>query len=139
MVQFEIYGGGDPSNPAVRLHHLHVNMIPLPISLKPTLVQEFDRQASHQGLVKIPDVPGNVSWPFVRIKVDPQQDWITYSPPVPKPGAPAIPFNINFARFVLARVMEMPDRVNWKQCVMDQDQETEITNKLRDLYHDMCT
>lgn len=44
------------------------------------------------------------------------------------------PFNQQFARQVLANVLGIPDRADWRNCELPDDQETEIANDFRNSF-----
>eukprot|EP00397_Hematodinium_sp_SG-2012_P018306 GEMP01018750.1.p1 GENE.GEMP01018750.1~~GEMP01018750.1.p1 ORF type:complete len:627 (+),score=145.97 GEMP01018750.1:38-1882(+) len=44
---------------------------------------------------------------------------------------PGRPFPINFCREVAAELLDLPDRVDWRKCQMETDEETALAHKLR--------
>ena len=122
LVYFEVFGGGDPSNPAVRVSHI---AHPLPLSMIPHVKTEFATQATNAGLVESDTVSDNIAWPFIRVGTTGWEK--VYTPPPPKPGRPLAPFDLSFARGVVAGMLGLSERRNWKTCVKEPEEEGEIT------------
>ena len=98
------------------------------------LEQEFEKRAKEQGLVRSNSLPENTAWPFLRIVFGKGKCDVVYSPPLPPPGRPLTPFYLEFARQVIAHSLKMPEKSNWKNCVVESDQEAETTDRIRKEY-----
>jgi hypothetical protein len=57
---------------------------------------------------------------------------IIVSPPPPTRGY-VVPFNIHIARFVLANVMGIPEKEDWKKCILDEKTELGFVEEMRGL------
>lgn len=131
MVRFEVFGGGDPKNPAVRLSHMHVHIIPIPSASLEPLITSFKSQAKDEGLLESKELPANQFWPFVRVLVSGGEEMI-FTPP--SKDGPSVPFNLDMARFVVAAALGIPERLDWKKCVMNVKGEETTTEALRKKY-----
>ncbi|KAJ3373720.1 hypothetical protein HDU91_006049 [Kappamyces sp. JEL0680] len=133
VVGFEVFGGGDPSNPQVRLSHMHFNLVPIDESLQDLAIEKFKAAAEEQGLVQADTLPASIAWPYIRLKFHGQAQDMIFTPPPPN-GGPLVPFNLQFARGVLADLLGCPDRADWKRCVLDEGDEESGTAALRTVY-----
>jgi hypothetical protein len=113
---------------------MHINLIPLPLDMVEALETEFEKQASDQGLIRSKTLPENVSWPFVRLGFGGGKEEVIYSPPLPPPGRSLTPFNLAFARQVIAHTLGVPEKTNWKKCVIEAEEESAMTDRIRKEY-----
>jgi len=133
LVRFEVFGGGDPSQQNVRLHHMHVNLVPIPADSVEKIHEGLKNRAVEAGLEISNQLPANTFWPFFRIKVHDKEELII-SPPKQKADNALVPFDINLVRSVVCELIGLPDREVWKQCVVSFQEEETITEDLRKIF-----
>jgi hypothetical protein len=60
------------------------------------------------------------------------KETVVVAPPPPTRGL-SVPFNIHIARHVLANVMDIPDKEDWKNCILDEKTELKFVEEMRSL------
>jgi hypothetical protein len=106
-------------------------LVPIHIDLEETVIKEFREEAEREGLVSIERLPEPKFHAFCRLEVVGQEP-VIYAPPPPKNGI-TVPFNIQIARSVLARVIGRPELEDWKKCILDPDIEAKNVEEMRGL------
>ncbi|KAI9102509.1 CwfJ C-terminus 1-domain-containing protein-like protein [Phlyctochytrium arcticum] len=159
MVCFEIFSGSDGGE-RDRLQHMHVQVVSLPAELVTEVEREFLDAAEKAGLEVVDENvmdQASMDDPFIRLDLPISED---YSLPLKtthktiwlKATEAAIEENnrlvtesqysgrrpprlldIQFGRRVLATLMGKPDSVNWKNCILPEDKEVELTLSMRNL------
>ncbi|TIC67487.1 hypothetical protein E3Q01_01253 [Wallemia mellicola] len=112
--------------------HAHIQMVPVPKDLSPTLAQEFENEGVAQGVEweadpqrALDDLEDGQS--YLRVDLPDGKKFVHLIRPAP--------FNQQFARQVLANVLGIPDRADWRNCELPDDQETEIANDFRNAFN----
>ncbi|KAJ3317194.1 hypothetical protein HDV06_001942 [Boothiomyces sp. JEL0866] len=117
VVKFEVYGGHN-------MHHLHVNLVPIPDALQDLLYPTLKQEAEQEGLRILDEIPEG---PFLKMSLLGQDPIIIGS-------AEGVPFNSNIGRYIIASLLGDMDLIDWKRCVLEQDQENELAEKYRKEY-----
>ncbi|KAJ2991586.1 hypothetical protein HDV02_003681 [Globomyces sp. JEL0801] len=131
VVFFEVFGGGDQNSPNTRVHHMHIQMVPIPEELEEMVEDAFKTEAENEGLIAQEALPESSFWPFIRVHLFGRTP-IVFTPPEPTDGV-LIPFNLQMARFVLANLIGKPEYANWKRCILEEDEETAQAESLRNI------
>lgn len=97
VVWFELYGGGEQTDFRTRLHHMHIQLVPIDESLEDVIMEMFENEAVYEGLEIRDTLPDDPFWPFCRFGIVKGKSLIC-SPPASKDGI-TVPFNIQIARY----------------------------------------
>ncbi|EGF77518.1 hypothetical protein BATDEDRAFT_91726 [Batrachochytrium dendrobatidis JAM81] len=145
VVVFEVYTGKNIENPAhQRLHHLHLQVVPVPKGKTHEIEAAFKKEAEKQQLECLNEVPKDDSVPYLKVELE-NGKTLVFSPSTERiaeiaaarktPGsrAPRL-FDMQLGRRVMADVLNMPDRADWKQCVVNIKEEEELVETLKPIY-----
>ncbi|KAJ3270312.1 hypothetical protein HDV01_000377 [Terramyces sp. JEL0728] len=117
LVKFEVYGGHS-------MHHLHINLVPIPDALQDLLYPTIKQEAEQEGLRVLDEIPEG---PFLKMSLVGQESIIIGA-------AEGVPFNNNIGRYIIANLLGNMDLIDWKRCVLEQDQENELAEKYQKEY-----
>ncbi|KAI8926861.1 CwfJ C-terminus 1-domain-containing protein-like protein, partial [Entophlyctis helioformis] len=138
IVTFEVFAGGDSANPHEKLHHLHVQLVPLPADMEGDIEAAFVHEAETQGLDLVDELPEAVYMPYLRVQL-PNDKVLVFAPSVERYAEyeqqmqeaqrgggrrPPRIFNLQIGRLVIAKLIGKPERADWKQCILSLEQET---------------
>ena len=151
IISFEVFAGST-SGVHQKHHHLHVHVVPVPADLAPLVEDAFVQQASDDGLEVFDELPDDISVPYIRVEL-PDGKVIVLAPSdarireyeqemgermnqVKGSGKrfPQRLLNLQLGRLVLAKLLGMPDRLDWKRCIQSAEEETATVNALRTKY-----
>ncbi|KAF8651480.1 hypothetical protein AX16_004778 [Volvariella volvacea WC 439] len=102
--------------------HAHIQAIPIPLALQDRVEEAFRSQGSNQGIDFEADPAtaltgcADGSGGYFRVELPDGKQMVHIL-------KPHIPFSIQFGRQVLASVLEMPDRMDWKACALSDADE----------------
>jgi hypothetical protein len=97
LICFEIFGGGDETDKQTKLHHMHIQLVPIPVTLQDTIEDDFKNEAQRQGMVVLESLPIGKFEPFCRFEIVGKEP-IVVSIPQSTNGI-YVPFNIQIARY----------------------------------------
>ncbi|TIA91448.1 hypothetical protein E3P99_01090 [Wallemia hederae] len=111
--------------------HAHIQVVPIPNDVAPSLAQEFLNEGAAQGVEWESDAQKALDeledgQSYLRVDLPDGQKFVHLIRPAP--------FNQQFARQVLANVLNTPDRADWRNCTLSDEQETEISNDFRNAF-----
>jgi hypothetical protein len=101
------------------------------VDLEEKVLEEFKEEAIKEGLVLVESLPETKFHAFCRFQVVGREP-IIVAPPPPSNGI-QVPFNIQIARHVLAKVMGRPELEDWKKCIIDESKEVRYVEEMRKL------
>ncbi|KAH9276476.1 hypothetical protein BASA83_001175 [Batrachochytrium salamandrivorans] len=149
IVVFEIFGGENPGFPTQRLHHLHLQVVPVPNNQLEVIEDAFAKEASAQCLNCSDVLPENVTLPYMRVEL-PSGKVLVLSPNAERvaewkaaqrtPGVrmPRL-LDLQTGRRVLADILGMKDRADWKRCVLNIKEEEALAETLKPTFENFST
>eukprot|EP00842_Homolaphlyctis_polyrhiza_P002141 jgi/Hompol1/2928/HPOL_001491-RA len=147
VVGFEVYAGGDGGSSAnEQLHHLHLQLVPIPLELEHMVENAFKQEADRQGLELVDDMPESATTPYVRISLSDHRV-VVFAPSEERLAEferqkqeamrlrqrPPRLFNLQIGRQVIAGLLGKPDRTDWKRCILSKEEETAQAKGLQEL------
>ncbi|KAJ3112405.1 hypothetical protein HDU96_004584 [Phlyctochytrium bullatum] len=153
-VYYETYSGAAAPEAIKGVQHTHIQTIPILKEHASKIVKAFEEGAAKESLDIVSRdgrLPENMSAPYLCFDV-PSTDGgprpiLVLSPSFDKlremedlaqealaqGKAPPRLFDINFGRRILAELCGLPDRVDWKDCILSEEEEKAQTEKIREL------
>ncbi|KAK9461044.1 CwfJ C-terminus 1-domain-containing protein-like protein [Lipomyces oligophaga] len=104
--------------------HFHIQMVPVP-NAKISLVEEAFFQAAETNGMKFVD-ESSLEQDFFRLYLPNKTLYM--------PLDSSKRFDLQFGRKVLASVLELPDRVDWRNCVQDEADEERDAERFKQLF-----
>ncbi|TPX37126.1 hypothetical protein SmJEL517_g00944 [Synchytrium microbalum] len=142
LVFFEISGGESG-----RLQHMHFQAVAVPPSIASNLDKAFTKDCATAGLSLLEDnqLPGNTSTPYVRIELENKvltyapseqvmQSWKAAQDAAARDGTrlkPGQRMDLQLPRAVLAYALGLERRINWKRCLVPENQEAEQAQRIK--------
>jgi len=127
-------------------YHTHIQCVPVPRNCITTLQSTMLAHAKASGFDLRPIqsdlgvkalIQKDDSYFYAEIRTKSQHYRFLYRHGADEEGAPSVP--LQFAREVLASVLENPKLAHWKACVVDKDQETELASNFRASFNAMSS
>jgi hypothetical protein len=125
-------------------YHTHIQCVPIPrdsvTTLQGTMLAHakasgFDLRPIQSDLGVKALVNKDDSYFYAEVRTRSQNYRFLYRRDNDDEGAANVP--LQFAREVLASVLKNPKLAHWKACVVDKEQEAEITSKFRTSFNSM--
>ena len=125
-------------------YHTHIQCVPVPrdsiTTLQGTMMAHakasgFDLRPIQSDLGVKAMINKDDSYFYAEVRTRSQNYRFLYSRDNSDEGAANVP--LQFAREVLASVLKNPKLAHWKACVVDKEQETQITSEFRTSFNDM--
>ncbi|KAJ3164419.1 hypothetical protein HDU88_005296 [Geranomyces variabilis] len=153
MVCFEMFGGGTVESLAQALHHMHLQVVPLPAALLPEIEPAFMEEAKLEGLELVPEgqLPEAVTDMYCRVEIPTgegrESKVLVFRPSALRVEehqrlaeeaettgrrAPRI-MNLQFGRKVLACLLGTPAAADWKRVMLPPQEEEKLTRHMREL------
>ena len=127
VISFESYGGSEANSN--RIHHMHVQLVPIPIEAEINVEDDLKKEALNEGLEFSESFPSSPNSPFIKIGLVGKKS-LYISPPKDSNGM-SIPFNLTFGRYFLAKLMGTPLYADWKKCILEEPDEIKIVELLQ--------
>jgi hypothetical protein len=120
-------------------------MVPLPAELTDLVYPAFRKQAAEDKLDERPQLPDSPHSPYLRVTIPSHPALIFIPKPVNKldhemsfdgfnKHRKEAFFNLQMPRMVIAELIGLPERWDWRNCVVSEEEETQETEKLRAIY-----
>ncbi|KAL2914960.1 hypothetical protein HK105_205503 [Polyrhizophydium stewartii] len=158
LVAFEVFAGGDMSDPNERLYHLHVQVVPIPVAAEHRVRESFVAEAEQQGLDCLDELPESPKVPYMRVHL-PDKSILVLAPSDERiadfeklqaeqqpesvhqgrraPRHVGLLFNLQAGRAVVAGLLGTPDRADWKRCVLPMAEEEKLAESVKPFYDDV--
>ncbi|ORX47632.1 hypothetical protein BCR36DRAFT_355711 [Piromyces finnis] len=120
LVCFEVYGGFDGK----RYRHMHIQVVPIPENIESKVEESFIADAEKNGLI-LSDYPTDFHEAYIRVELSNGKTLIFTK------KEPNVRFNFQFGRTVLANLLNIPKRANWKHCTIPEEMEYQLTNNIK--------
>jgi len=120
IVCFEVYGGFDGK----KYRHMHIQVVPIPENIEPDVEKSFIAEAEKNGLI-LSDYPTDFHEAYIRVELPNGKSLIFTK------SEPNVRFNFQLGRIVLANLLGIPKRANWKHCTVSEEMEAQMTNNIK--------
>jgi len=120
IVCFEVYGGFDGK----KYRHMHIQVVPVPDNIEPNVESSFIAEAEKNGLIES-DYPTDFHEAYIRVELANGKSLIFTK------KTPESKFNFQLGRTVLANLLGIPKRANWKHCTISDEKEAQLTNNIK--------
>ena len=155
VVCFEMYGGDQGQG--TPLQHMHIQMIPIPLDIEADVGAIFEQEAEMFGLELVPDgqLPESLTMPYCRVElptvksrdgktscqvfvfVPTAEKMREYHAILEESRAsgrrPPRLINLQFGRHVVAQLVGVPDKADWKNCLQTAEEEEAMAKNMRQL------
>jgi len=125
-------------NMATRLSHAHLQIVPMPIEYAKHAKEIFIAEAKKQS-AKFIELPLDNK---LRDVVQPGEQYfyveLSYSRLlyiIPEGQK----FSLQFGREVVCAILNLPDRIDWKQCQLQSSQELQLATQFRNMFKEYDT
>ncbi|OUM70511.1 hypothetical protein PIROE2DRAFT_37323, partial [Piromyces sp. E2] len=120
IVCFEVYGGFDGK----KYRHMHIQVVPIPEEIESKVEESFIAEAENNGLI-LSDYPTDFHEAYIRVELSYGKSLIFTK------KDPDVRFNFQLGRVVLANLLGIPKRANWKHCTIPDEIEAQLTNNIK--------
>ncbi|KAI9291224.1 hypothetical protein K502DRAFT_297260, partial [Neoconidiobolus thromboides FSU 785] len=110
--------------------HVHIQVIPVPNDLESSLQQAFIDHFNQDGFSLVEDFKPSVEAPYLSIEL---ADKKLLGCLIPR-GAR---LNLQFARHVMAQLLKIPERGDWRKCVYSSEEEEKMKREFLDAFKEL--
>ncbi|KAI0310186.1 nuclear protein [Amylostereum chailletii] len=101
--------------------HAHIQVIPIPLALKDRVESAFLDEGKMHGIEfdteeADADLPGQDAGSYFRVEMPDGRRLVHWM-------RDGVPFSVNYGRQVLASLLKMEDRYDWKACIQDEEED----------------
>jgi len=120
IICFEVYGGFDGK----KYRHMHIQVVPVPENIEQNIESSFIAEAEKNDLIQS-DYPTDFHEAYIRVELANGKSLIFTK------KTPESKFNFQLGRIVLANLLGIPKRANWKHCTLSDEKEAQLTNNIK--------
>jgi hypothetical protein len=120
IICFETYGGFDGK----KYRHMHIQVVPIPDTIEQNVESSFIAEAEKNGLI-LSDYPTDFHEAYIRVEL------VNGNTLIFTKKDPEVRFNFQLGRIVLANLLGIPKRANWKHCIISEEKEAQLTNNIK--------
>ncbi|KAJ3406521.1 hypothetical protein HDV05_005964 [Chytridiales sp. JEL 0842] len=131
-LMFEVYSGSQSHEAMNGVQHMHIHVVPIPLTSASEIPLAFERAAEsdHLEMTVNGQLPQDPEAPYIRVEHLDGSVQVYTQKPVFENGQPVF-FNVQIGRRVAAELLGTPERAAWKRCVVPMQQEVELTEGVK--------